>query len=106
MNKLIIAALVSVGTLGLGACASGYRHSDAYASTSDGAIQTSIKATITHDERLADSRIQVTSMNGQVNLSGFARSEDDKARAGQIARNASGVTDVRNDIEVRPATGN
>ena len=105
-HKLLIAAAVAVSTLGLGACASGYRNTAPDVAlvqpNADHAISTTIKTAMHADDRLASRHIDVSTMNGQVELSGFADTEDEKARAEVIARNASGVTGVHNDIQVKP----
>ncbi len=105
-NKLLIAALVSVGSLGLGACASGYRNTTPDVATvqpsTDRAISTTIKAALSADDRLMQRHIDVATMNGQVELSGFTASQDEKDRAESIARGATGVQGVHNDIQVRP----
>ena len=40
-------------------------------------------------------------MKGIVQLSGFAKSADERMMAERLARNTNGVTEVRNDIIVR-----
>ena len=106
-NKLLVAALVSIGTLGLGACASGYRNTTPDVAlvqpSTDRAISTTIKAAFSADDRLVTSHIDVATMNGQVELSGFAASQDEKDHAESVARSATGVTGVHNDIQVKPA---
>jgi osmotically-inducible protein OsmY len=44
----------------------------------------------------------VETLNGTVQLSGFAKSAAEKAQAENIARNVKNVKGVRNDIVVRP----
>lgn len=41
-------------------------------------------------------------LNGTVQLSGFAKSQAEKSQAERIARNTNHVKDVRNSIVVRP----
>jgi len=43
-------------------------------------------------------------MKGTVQLSGFATSESERARAMQLARSVPDVRDVRNDVIVRAPT--
>ena len=47
------------------------------------------------------SDISVETVNGDVHLTGFAGSELEKQRAGEIARSVSGVTGLRNDLQVK-----
>ena len=46
--------------------------------------------------------IDVETLKGVVQLSGFANSQSERNEADRIARSVSGVRDVRNNIIVRP----
>jgi osmotically-inducible protein OsmY len=46
-------------------------------------------------------RIDVTTLNGTVQLSGFATSASEKAKAGELAAAVPDVKSVRNDIVVK-----
>ena len=46
--------------------------------------------------------IKVQTLNGTVQLSGFAKSNAEKAKAEYIARNTKGVREVQNNLAVRP----
>ncbi len=70
--------------------------------SSDHAITTTIKTAMRADDKLASRHIEVSTLNGQVELSGFTATQEEKDRAEYIARNATGVTGVRNDIDVQP----
>ena len=39
-------------------------------------------------------------MNGRVNLTGQAKSQDEKRKAEQVARNVDGVTGVNNELVI------
>ena len=45
--------------------------------------------------------ISVETLKGVVQLSGFAKSAEEKAMAERLARSTSGVVSVRNDIIIR-----
>ncbi len=68
----------------------------------DAAITTAVKAKFVEDRTVAASSISVETLNGTVQLSGFAKSDAEKAMAGNLARSAKGVREVRNNIVVRP----
>ena len=68
----------------------------------DAGITTAVKAKMAEDKNVSATAISVETMNGTVQLSGFAKSEAEKARAGEIARTTKHVRDVRNSIVVRP----
>jgi len=44
----------------------------------------------------------VQTLNGTVNLSGFAKSGAERSQAERIARSVEGVRDVRNTLAIRP----
>jgi osmotically-inducible protein OsmY len=46
--------------------------------------------------------IKVETLNGTVQLSGFAKSNAERAKAESIARNTKGVRSVQNNLTVRP----
>lgn len=69
---------------------------------SDSAITTALKAKYAADREVAATSISVETLNGTVQLSGFAKSQNEKDKAAAIAREAKGVKSVRNDIVVRP----
>jgi hyperosmotically inducible protein len=68
----------------------------------DAAITTAVKAKFVEDKTVAASSISVETLNGTVQLSGFAKSAAEKAQAENIARNVKNVRAVRNDIVIRP----
>lgn len=70
--------------------------------TSDAAITTSVKASHAKDPAVAATSIGVETMDGIVQLSGFAKTAEEKSRAEVLARQAKGVKSVRNNIIVRP----
>lgn len=68
-----------------------------------------ITATVRHDldrepvYKFTD--VDVKTFDGVVQLSGFVNTDEQKRRAGDIARNSEGVTQVNNNISLKP-TGN
>ena len=69
---------------------------------SDTAITTSVKSKFATNSDVAATAIGVETMEGVVQLSGFAKSADEKRRAEEIAKGVKGVKSVRNNIVVRP----
>ncbi|NJM33033.1 MAG: BON domain-containing protein [Limnobacter sp.] len=67
----------------------------------DSAITTKVKALFVDDKTVAASSISVETLNGTVQLSGFAKSDAEKQRAEQIAKSVDNVRAVKNDIVVR-----
>lgn len=68
----------------------------------DAAITTAVKAKMAEDKSVSATSISVETLNGTVQLSGFAKSQKEKDMAAEIARTTKNVRDVRNNIVVRP----
>ena len=68
--------------------------------TSDASLTTAIKASYAKDSTVAATAIGVETLDGVVQLSGFAKSAEEKNRAETLAKQAKGVKSVRNDIIV------
>ncbi len=68
----------------------------------DAAVTTAVKAKMAEDKSVAATSISVETLNGTVQLSGFAKTQAEKNQAEAIARNTKNVRDVRNSIVVRP----
>lgn len=68
----------------------------------DVSITTAIKAKFVEDKTVDAGAIQVKTLNGEVALSGFAKSAAERDRAGMIARDTKGVRLVHNNLVVRP----
>ncbi len=67
----------------------------------DSAITTKVKTALLNAPNLKSTDIGVTTLKGDVQLSGYARSETEKQRAAVIARDIDGVQSVSNRIEVK-----
>lgn len=67
----------------------------------DATITTSVKAKLVEDKTVDAAAISVETLNGTVQLSGFAKSSAEKEQAEVLARRASGVKDVKNSIVVK-----
>jgi hyperosmotically inducible periplasmic protein len=68
----------------------------------DAAITTSVKARMVEDKNVDAAAIKVQTLNGEVMLSGFAKSSVEKNTAESIAMKVKGVKAVKNEIAVRP----
>jgi hyperosmotically inducible protein len=103
MYKLIVSALIACGALAQTGCAVTSGQSSMGQYVDDSTITARVKKRFAEDDQVAASRIQVETLQGTVQLSGFAASETERMRAAQIARSVPDVRDVRNDVIVRPA---
>ena len=100
-RALAFAALAGITIIGSG-CAVGRGQQTAGSYVDDAAITTAVKAKMVEDKSVAASSISVETLNGTVQLSGFAKSSAEKAQAENIARMQKNVKGVKNDIVVRP----
>ena len=100
-RAIAFAALAGITLVSVG-CAVVRGQQTAGSYVDDAAITTSIKAKLVEDKIVSASSISVETLNGTVQLSGFAKSVTEKSQAEQIARNTKNVRSVRNDIVVRP----
>ena len=66
----------------------------------DSAITLQVQRAIAQHRDLARLHIEVRTEAGMVNLTGFVRSLEDIARAGEVARGVRGVTGIRNGLQV------
>ena len=101
IRALALAALAGTTILTAGcAVIRGQETPGAY--VDDVAITTAVKAKFVEDKSVDAAAIKVETLNGAVALSGFAKSNAEKAQAEYLARNTRGVREVRNSLTVRP----
>lgn len=101
LRALAFAALTGLVLVGTG-CSVIRGQETAGSYVDDTATTAAIKAKFVEDKVVSAGSINVETLNGVVQLSGFARSAAEKAQAEQIARASRNVRSVRNDIIVRP----
>jgi hyperosmotically inducible protein len=102
-TRLILIAVVSAAAaLSTTGCAVGRGQESVGAYVDDATLTTRVKAKFAEDKTVSASSISVETMKGEVQLSGFAKSPEEKAMAERLARETSGVTHVKNSIVVRP----
>jgi hyperosmotically inducible protein len=68
----------------------------------DTAITTAVKARFVEDKQVDASSIGVETLKGTVMLSGFAKNSTEKMSAESLAWKVKGVTQVKNEIAIRP----
>ena len=64
-------------------------------------VSTKVRAAIAKSDKLSIFPIDVTTFKGEVQLSGFVDSAEQKRLAGQLAANVEGVRGVQNDLVVK-----
>jgi osmotically-inducible protein OsmY len=80
-------------------CSTPQRETVQYLEDSD--VTTKVKAAIYNDPLAKDNEINVATFKGVVQLSGFVSSQAAADRAVELARSASGVKGVTNDMRLK-----
>jgi osmotically-inducible protein OsmY len=105
MNKLlssvILVAAAATAVLSLSGCAVARDQQTVGSYIDDATVTTRVKAKFAESPVVSAMAINVETLKGVVQLSGFAKSTDERAMAEKLARETSGVQAVRNDIVVR-----
>jgi len=101
MKNILLASVLVLGGFGLTGCAVTSGQSSVGEYVDDATIATRVKARFAEDTGVSAMRVQVESLQGTVQLSGFAATQAEKDKAGAIARGVPNVKDVRNNIIVR-----
>src|SRR5439155_24243590 len=105
ITSLALALALAFGIAACGgATASAPRTSGAAAmgSTEDATITARVKTVLLNDTQLNATRIDIVTSNGVVTMSGTVRSKAEEQRAIQLARQVSGVKDVKSSLQVNP----
>ncbi len=97
----VLAAAAAVSLVQLTGCAVARDQQTVGSYIDDATITTRVKARMAEDKSVSATSISVETLKGTVQLSGFAKSADERATAERLARSTPGVQSVRNDIVVR-----
>ena len=97
-----MAAVMVASTLVLGGCAVTRDQSTVGQFVDDAGITAQVKARFAESPEVSARAIKVETLNGTVQLSGFAKSANEKNMAESIARKVNNVRAIKNDIVVRP----
>jgi osmotically-inducible protein OsmY len=104
-NSIKLIALLAIGAGGLVSFSTGCAGTATRQSTGeyvdDAAVTAKVKAALVQDEIVKAMQVDVTTFKGNVQLSGFVDTAEQKARAAQIASTVEGVTEVTNNISVK-----
>jgi hyperosmotically inducible protein len=68
--------------------------------TDDGSLTTRVRTALLNDRQVAAQNVQVVTANGVVTLSGSVRTAAERDRAVMVARQTTGVVDVRSELTV------
>lgn len=98
----LIAAMTALILLNTAGCAVTRGQETVGAYVDDATITTKIKARFVDNKDVDASAISVETLKGTVMLSGFAKNMTEKSMAEKLAREVSGVKQVKNEIAIRP----
>ncbi len=101
-NRYALAFTLAIGTAYLTGCAVARDQQTVGSFIDDTTITTQVKARFADNPDVSALSIRVETLNGVVQLAGFAKAASERETAEAIARRVSGVKDVANDIVVRP----
>jgi len=101
LNAILVAVGLSLGALLVSGCAVTRDQETVGQYVDDVSLTTRVKAKFAADPTVSAMAIQVETLKGVVQLSGFAKSNEERTAAERLARETSGVRAVRNDILVR-----
>ncbi len=96
--QLFLSAILLTAVIG---CASDGNRQSTGEYVDDAWITSKVKAAMIKDDELKASEINVETYNGTVQLSGFVSDASDVNHASSVARGIKGVTNVKNDLQVK-----
>lgn len=101
-SHFIGVGLLTASLLTMGGCTVMRGQSTVGQAVDDSAITTQIKARFAENPTVSALAINVETVHGVVQLSGFAKSASERTTAESIARQVPHVKSVKNDIIVKP----
>ncbi len=101
IRPLIFAVVAATAVLSTTGCAVVRDQQSVGSYIDDATLTTRVKAKFAENKTVSAMAISVETLKGVVQLSGFAKTQEERAMAERLARDTSGVKSVRNNIEVR-----
>lgn len=101
VRTLIVAAMTGMALVATG-CSVIRGQESASAYVDDASITAAVKAKLIDSKQVDAGAINVQTLKGEVALSGFAKTNAERTRAEQLAREVKGVRSVHNNLVVRP----
>jgi osmotically-inducible protein OsmY len=93
--------MAAVTTLTIAACAGTPTRESTGEYIDDTVITAKVKAKLVESSDVSAAAVSVETFKGTVQLSGFAQSENERRKAGELASAVDGVKRVTNDIRLR-----
>ncbi|MCV0439115.1 MAG: BON domain-containing protein [Hydrogenophaga sp.] len=101
LTHAVLAAAAALAVVQVTGCAVARDQQTVGAYIDDTTLTTRVKARFAKDPVVSATSLNVETLNGTVQLSGFAKSAAERSTAESLARTTEGVKSVRNDIVVR-----
>jgi hyperosmotically inducible protein len=101
LSHVVLASAAALAVVQITGCAVARDQQTVGSFIDDATLTTRVKASFAKDPVVAATSINVETLKGTVQLSGFAKSDAERSTAERLARNTEGVKSVRNDIVVR-----
>ncbi len=101
--NLLLASAISAPLVA--GCAGGPTKASTGEYFDDATISAKVKAKLFGDPDVSGFAVKVETFKGQVQLSGFVNTQQQKLKAAELARRVSGVRSVSNDLIVKGAGG-
>lgn len=100
-SRLIVSMVASLALASLAGCSvvQGSKTPSNYAS--DVELTSKVKADLLENGKVDGLDVNVDANDGKITLSGWASTQAEKDRAGQVARQTEGVTSVENNIQIK-----
>jgi len=100
-SATVLLAVFLMGGLPISGCAKSNSRAIAV-SIDDAVISTRVKTAFINDPVVGLARIDVETSSGVVTLSGRVKSREEEAKAIELARKITGVTDVKSTLVIQP----
>ena len=100
-SSFLVRALVVIGLLGTPVVLTACSGETAGEYVDDSVISNTVRAKLLDDPDLNIFQVDVTTLRGDVQISGFVESQADKDRATQVARSVDGVRRVHNNLVIQ-----
>lgn len=102
IKKIALASALAITAIAFTGCAVVRDQQSAGSYVDDATITTRVKARFANDPSVSAMAIQVETLRGAVQLSGFSKSSAERSNAETLAKGVPGVARVINNITVHP----
>ncbi len=99
LKDMFVTIVAAAFVVALAGCAGAGTKTGEY--IDDSTITTKVKTAFATDKTVSAMNVHVATDKGNVRLSGFVKSQEEKRRAEQLARSVAGVTGVTNTLTVK-----